>query len=49
MRIVSPTHFVYDFSRKMPVMLCSLTDQILLPKLPLRLEALVNIYIGIVC
>ena len=44
--IVSPAHFVYDFSTKMLLCYILLTDQISLPLLP---EIFGNTCIAIVC
>ena len=47
--IVSSPHFVYDFSRKMLLMLYSINWPNLIVWLPLLLEILGNMYIVIVC
>ena len=47
--IVSPTHFVYDFSRKMFRKLYSSNRQVFIAWLSLLLEILVNMCIAIVC
>ena len=44
--IVSPRHFLYDFSRKMFLMLFSINWPILIAWLPLLLEILVNMCIA---
>ena len=48
-RIVSLLHYVYDFSRKMFLMLCSIIWPNLIAWLPLLLEMLVNMCIAIIC
>ena len=45
--IVSPAHFVCDFSRKMFLMLCSINWANIIASLPSLLEVLVNICIAI--
>ena len=47
--IVSPAHFVYDFSTKMFIMLYSFKWSIFTAWLPLLLEILGNMYIVIAC
>ena len=47
--IVSPPHFVYDFSTKMFLMLCSINWPNFIVWLPLLLEILGNTCIAIVC
>ena len=47
--IVSPSHFVYNFSTKMYLVLYSINWPNFIVWLPLRLEILVNICIAIVC
>ena len=47
--IVSPAHFVYDFSTKMFLMLYSINRPYLIAWLPLLLEILGNMCIAIVC
>ena len=46
--IASPSHFVYDFSRKMFLMLHSISSSILIASLHLLLEILSNECIAIV-
>ena len=46
--IVSPAHFVYDFSTEMFPILYSISWPNLIAYLPLLLEILGNMYIGIV-
>ena len=46
--MISPPHFVYDFSRKMFLMLYSINRPNFIVKLPLLLEILVNMCIAIV-
>ena len=46
--IVSPAHFVYDFSTKMFLMLYSINSPNLIAWLPLLLEVLSNMCIAIV-
>ena len=46
--IVSAAHFVYDFSTKMFLMLCSINRPNLIAWLPLPLEILGNMCIAIV-
>ena len=47
--IVSPAHFVYDFSTEMFLMLYSINLTNFIASLPLLLEILGNMYIAIVC
>ena len=47
--LVSPLHFVYDFSRKLFLMLDSIDGPNLIVWLPLLLEILGNMCIAIVC
>ena len=47
--IVSPAHFVYDFSTKMFLMLYSIKRPNFIAWLPLLLEILDNMCIAIVC
>ena len=47
--IVSPPHFVYDFSRKMLLVLYSTNWPSFIAWLPLLIETLVNMCIAIVC
>ena len=47
--INSPAHFVYDFSTKMILMLYSINLPNCIVLLPLLLEILGNMCIGIVC
>ena len=47
--IVSPAHFVYDFSPKMFLMLYFINRQNFIVWLPLLLEILGNMCIAIVC
>ena len=47
--IVSPAHFVYDFSTEIFLMLCSINWPNFIVWLPLLLEILGNMYITIVC
>ena len=47
--IVSPAHFVYDFSRKMFLMLYSITLPNFIVWLPLLLEIFGNMCVAIVC
>ena len=47
--IVSPAHFMYDFSTKMFLMLYSINWQNFIPWLPLLIEILGNMCIAIVC
>ena len=47
--IVSPAHFMYDFSTKMFFMLYSINWSNLIAWLPLLLEMLGNMWIAIVC
>ena len=47
--IVSPAHFVYDFSTKIFLMLNSINWPNFIPWLPLLLRILGNICIAIVC
>ena len=47
--IVSPAHFMYDFSTKMFLMLYSINWPNLIAWLPLLLEILGNMWIAIVC
>ena len=47
--IVSPAHFVYDFSRKMFLMFYSINWPNVIVWLPLLLEILFNVCIAIVC
>ena len=47
--IVSPTHFAYEFSRKMFLMLHSTNQPNLIVWLPLLLEILGDMCITIVC
>ena len=47
--IVSTPHFLYDFSRKMFLMLYSINQPTFIALLPLVLETLVNMCIAIVC
>ena len=47
--IISPAHFVYDFSAKMFFMLCSINLPNFIVWLPLLLEILGNVCIAIVC
>ena len=47
--IVSPAHFVYDFSTKMFLMLGSINSPSFVTSLPLLLEILGNMCIVIVC
>ena len=49
LRLVSPTNFMYDFSRKMFLMLHSINWPNFIVLLPLLLEILGNMYITIVC
>ena len=49
LRIVSPAHFVYDFSTKMFLMLYSMNYPNFIAWLPLLLEILSNMCIAIVC
>ena len=48
LRTVSPPHFMYAFSRKMFLMLCSINWQNFIVGLPLLLEILGNMCIAIV-
>ena len=47
--IVSPPHFLYDFPRKMFLMLYPISWPNFIVWLPFLFEILVNMYIGIVC
>ena len=47
--LVSPSHFMYDFSRKMFLMLHSINGPNFIVWLPLLLDRLDNMYITIVC
>ena len=47
--IVSPGHFVYDFSKKMFLMLYAINWQNIIAWLPLLLDMLGNMFIAIVC
>ena len=49
LRIASLLHFVFDFSRKMFLMLYSINRPYFIALLPLLLEILVNMCIVIVC
>ena len=49
LRIVSPPLFVYDFSRKMFLVLCFINWSNFIAWLPLLLEILINMCIAIVC
>ena len=49
LRMVSPTHFVHDFSRKMLLKLLSINRPNFIARLLLLLEVLGNICIAIVC
>ena len=47
--IVSPPHFVYDFSRKMFLKLYSNNCPVVIVSLSLLLQILVNMCVAIVC
>ena len=47
--IFSPSHFVYDFSRKRFLMLYSTKWPNFIDRLPSLFEILMNMYIAIVC
>ena len=49
LEVVSPPHFVYDFSRKMFLMLYSINCPNFIVSIPLHLEMLDNMCIAIVC
>ena len=49
LRIVSPAHFVYDFSTKMSLLLYSINRPNFIAWLPLLLEILGSTCIAIVC
>ena len=49
MRLVSPTHFIYNFSRKIFLTLQSINWPIFIACLPLLLEILGNMNIVIIC
>ena len=49
MGLASPPHFVYDFSRKIFLMLYSINPPNLIVRLPLLLEILSNVCIVIIC
>ena len=49
LEIVPPAHFIYDFSTKMFLMLCSINGPDFIAWLPLRLEILGNMCTAIVC